>query len=53
MCMAANGLVKRFGGIPALNGVGFEVECGEAVALLGPSGAGKSTMLRSAVLGRG
>ncbi len=32
--------------IPVLEGVGFAVHPGEAVALLGPSGAGKSTLMR-------
>jgi ABC-type multidrug transport system ATPase subunit len=31
---------------PALQGVTFEVQEGEAVALLGANGAGKSTILR-------
>jgi sulfate/thiosulfate transport system ATP-binding protein len=42
----AEKLVKSFGGHRAVDGVSFEVESGEFVALLGPSGGGKSTVLR-------
>ncbi|HEY4332997.1 MAG TPA: ATP-binding cassette domain-containing protein, partial [Ilumatobacteraceae bacterium] len=31
----------------AVDGVGFTVEQGEAVAILGPNGAGKTTTVRS------
>jgi ABC-2 type transport system ATP-binding protein len=41
-----NGLVKRYGDRPALDGVSFTVARGEVVGFLGPNGAGKTTTLR-------
>ncbi|MCZ4292241.1 ABC transporter permease subunit [Hoeflea alexandrii] len=41
--LKVEGLTKRFGGLVAVNGVGFEVKPGEILGLLGPNGAGKST----------
>jgi len=40
------GISKNFGGVKALDNVGFEVLAGEIHALLGGNGAGKSTILK-------
>lgn len=42
-------LQKSFGKLDVLKKVSFNIQAGEAVAVIGPSGSGKSTMLRSLV----
>ncbi len=39
-------VTRRFGAVPAVDDVSFEVGAGEFFALLGPSGSGKTTCLR-------
>ncbi|GAA3828576.1 ATP-binding cassette domain-containing protein [Amycolatopsis tucumanensis] len=46
LAIQAEGLVKRFGGTTALNGVDLEVPTGKVVGVLGPNGAGKTTTVR-------
>jgi ABC-2 type transport system ATP-binding protein len=44
--IVAEGLVKRFGPVRALDGVSFEVAEASVLGFLGPNGAGKTTCVR-------
>lgn len=43
------GLKKSFGNLKVLDKISFDVEKGQATAVIGPSGSGKSTMLRCVI----
>ena len=40
------GLTKRFGGLVAVNDIGFDIAAGEIMGLIGPNGSGKSTVMK-------
>ena len=43
--LQVSGIVKRFGGFRALDGVDLTVAAGEIVGLIGPNGSGKTTFI--------
>jgi ABC-type branched-subunit amino acid transport system ATPase component len=45
--LAGEAVEKRFGGLPAVDGVTFGVDEGEILAVVGPNGAGTSTLLKT------
>jgi len=43
--LKVDGMCKSFGGLMAINDLGFEVNEGEIIGLIGPNGSGKTTTL--------
>jgi branched-chain amino acid transport system ATP-binding protein len=42
--LSVRGVVKKFGGLTAVNAVTFDLRRGEIVSIIGPNGAGKTTL---------
>jgi branched-chain amino acid transport system ATP-binding protein len=47
--LQVDAVTVRFGGITALERVGFSLSAGELLGLIGPNGAGKTTLLRAII----
>jgi len=45
--LEARGLVKRYGGVTALDGTDFDLRAGEILAVIGDNGAGKSSLIKA------
>ncbi|RZJ84130.1 MAG: sugar ABC transporter ATP-binding protein, partial [Massilia sp.] len=45
--LALSGIIKRFNGVHALNGVRLSIRPGQVMALIGENGAGKSTLVKT------
>jgi len=44
--LRVEGIIKRFGGVTALDDVSFSINKGESLTLVGENGSGKSTMIK-------
>ena len=44
--LEVSGISKTFGGTEVLRDISFQLEQGEALAIIGSSGSGKTTLLR-------
>ena len=44
--LEVSGLVRRFGGFTAVDGVDLQVSAGERVGIIGPNGSGKTTLIQ-------
>ncbi|EKD26152.1 MAG: hypothetical protein ACD_79C01336G0007, partial [uncultured bacterium] len=42
----AKGIVKKYNGLTAVDGIDFEVNEGEVLGILGPNGAGKTSLVK-------
>ncbi|WP_295993911.1 ATP-binding cassette domain-containing protein [Rugamonas sp.] len=45
--LQARALVKRYGGVTALDGTDFDLRAGEILAVIGDNGAGKSSLIKA------
>jgi ABC-type branched-subunit amino acid transport system ATPase component len=43
--LIVEGLEKRFGGVRAIDGVGFTLKAGKLLGIIGPNGSGKTTLV--------